>query len=91
MVNSLVDEPARQLLQALAEGPLSGARCSSVAPHYLAGLRKVPAEVPTLVLAPGREFFVAPSAVGVWHLSRLSSSTARFSLWDLLNPAVLLV
>ena len=59
--------------------PLSGIWCSSATPHYLAGLRKVPAEVPALVLAPRREFFVASSAVGVSRLSCLSSSTVRLS------------
>ena len=52
-------------------------------------MREVPAEDPTLALAPGREFFVASSAVGVSHLSRLSSSIPSFrNLW---NPAMLLV
>ena len=41
--------------------PLSGIWCSSAAPHYLAGLCKVPAEVPNLALALGREFFVHPA------------------------------
>ena len=71
--------------------PGSGNRCNtgSVAPHYLAGLHKVLTEVPALVLAPGYGFFVASSAVGVFCLGRLSSSTVWFSFWDLWNPATL--
>ena len=38
--------------------PLSDTWCSSIAPHCLAGLREVPAEVPTLVLAPRCGLFV---------------------------------
>ena len=34
--------------------PGSGIWCSSIAPHYLAGLHKVPAEIPALVLASCR-------------------------------------
>ena len=48
---------------------------SSVAPHYLAGLREVPAEAPTY--PPGRGFFVASSSVGVSRLSGLSSGNVR--------------
>ena len=41
--------------------PFSGIWCSSITPHYPAGLREVPAEVSALILALGCEFFVAPS------------------------------
>ena len=63
----------------------SGVRYSSAAPHCLAGLRKVPAEIPALVLALGREFFVASSAVGVLGLGCLSTPrcTVRLSFRDL--------
>ena len=71
--------------------PLGGTQFGSVALHYLAGLREVPAEVLTLVLALGRGIFVASSAVGVWHLSHLSSRIVRLSFRDLSNPAALLV
>ena len=40
--------------------PGSGIWRSSATPHCLAGLREVPAEVPALVLAPGREFLLPP-------------------------------
>ena len=63
--------------------PLIGIWCSSVAPLYLAGLCKVPAKIPTLVLALGHEFLVASSAVGVLRLSRLSKSIVRWSFQDL--------
>ena len=63
----------------------------SVAPHYLAGLHEVPAEVPTLALALGHEFFVASSAIGASRLSRPGSDTARWSFRNLWNPAMLLV
>ena len=46
---------------------------------------------PKVVLAPGREFFVASSAVGVLSLSRLSRSAVRLSFWDLGITAVYLV
>ena len=39
-------ELARQSSQARLGKPRSGIRCSSIAPHYLAGLREVPVEVP---------------------------------------------
>ena len=42
-------------------------------------MREVLVEVPTLVLAPGREFFVAPLAVGVSRLSRLGCGTVRLA------------
>ena len=57
--------------------PGCGLGCSSGAPHYRTGLHEAPAEDPTLVLAPGREFFVASSAVGVLCLSRRSSMQHR--------------
>ena len=82
MVLPLLSRPGSRCRPWLGE-PLGGIRFSSVAPHYLAGLREVPAEVPALILALGREFFVASSVVGVLRLSRLSSSTVRLSFRDL--------
>ena len=38
--------------------PSRGIRCGNIAPHYLAGLRKAPTEIPTLTRALGRGFLL---------------------------------